>query len=61
MIDPIEAEIVSGAVNALRRRAARQAKIAKDGRPSEAAVAARIAATLADLAVEFDREAVGCA
>jgi hypothetical protein len=57
MIDQTEADILAGAILALRRRAARQAEIASSGRPSEAALALRIAATLADLASEFEREA----
>jgi hypothetical protein len=57
MIDQTETDILAGAVTALRRRAAREREIAASGRPSEAATAARIAAVLADLANEFEREA----
>jgi hypothetical protein len=62
--DPFEDAICAGAVRALRRRAARQAKIAKDGtsigernvviRQGESAIAARLATTLAALADELE-------
>jgi pantothenate synthetase len=62
--DEIETAIFAGAVRALRRRAARQAKIAKDGaaigernvviRQGESAIAARLATTLTALADELE-------
>jgi hypothetical protein len=62
----IEAEIYGGAVAALRKRAARQAAIAQSGavvteagviiRTGAAAIADRIAETLASLADELERD-----
>jgi hypothetical protein len=48
MIDALEAEMMRGAVTALRRRADRQRKIAEvhGDRAGEAAIAGRIAETL---------------
>jgi predicted NBD/HSP70 family sugar kinase len=50
----------AGAVTALRRGAARQRKIAEvhGDRAGDAAVAGRIAETLAELADEFERDLV---
>ena len=54
--DPIESAFLAGAVAALRRRAARQARIAADGRQGgESAVALRIAQALNELADELER------
>jgi hypothetical protein len=54
MIDPLEADILAGAVAALRRRADRQAEIAATAdRGGTAATAARIAVMWADLASEL--------
>ena len=54
--DPIESAFRAGAVSALRRRAARQARIAADGRQGgESAVALRIAQALNELADELER------
>jgi hypothetical protein len=68
-IDPEEAEMLRGAAVALRRRADRQEKLAKDGtahsangspiRTGEAAIAVRVAATLSQLAAEFEENAHG--
>jgi|HubBroStandDraft_2_1064218.scaffolds.fasta_scaffold432080_1 hypothetical protein len=65
MIDALEADILQGAITALRRRAARQRKIAADWtvtgengvvvKAGEAAIALRIAAALDELAAEFER------
>jgi hypothetical protein len=54
--DPIESAVMAGAVTALRRRAARQARLAADGRQGgESAVALRVAEALNELADEFER------
>jgi hypothetical protein len=63
-LDHLEADMRLGAAAALRKRAARQAKLAKDGtstgergaiiRTGEAAIADLLAATLARLAAEFE-------
>jgi hypothetical protein len=54
--DPIESAFRAGAIAALRRRAARQARIAADGRQGgESAVALRIAQALNELADELER------
>jgi hypothetical protein len=54
--DPVEAAFLAGAVTALRRRAARQARIAADGRQGgESAVAFRVAQALNELADEIER------
>jgi L-alanine-DL-glutamate epimerase-like enolase superfamily enzyme len=54
--DPIESAFLAGAIAALRRRAARQARIAVDGRQGgESAVALRIAQALKELADELER------
>jgi hypothetical protein len=62
-IDPIEAALKAGAASALRARADRQEKLAKDGTESgspiltgEGAIAARVAITLHELANEFELE-----
>jgi hypothetical protein len=65
MVDAVEEAIVAGAIAALRRRAERQAAIAKGWtaygernaviRQGEAAIAARLAAVLASLADELER------
>jgi hypothetical protein len=65
-LDPLAADMFSGAAAALRRRADRQAKIAKAGttrgdrgvsvRTGEAAIAARLAAVFSKLAHEFESE-----
>jgi hypothetical protein len=53
--DPIECAVMAGAVTALRRRAARQARIAADGRQGgESAVALRVARALNELADELE-------
>jgi hypothetical protein len=59
MIDQTEAAVISGAVVALRRRAARQRDIAakRGDRSGEAAVALRIAEALEAVAAEFGLEA----
>ena len=64
--DPIEEAVVAGAVAALRRRAARQAKIAESWtargargaivRSGEAAIALRIADALDQAAAELEAE-----
>jgi hypothetical protein len=62
VIDPLEADMVAGAIAALRRRAARQREVAERHGPGsgEAAIALRIADTLLQLADEFDaRQVVG--
>jgi hypothetical protein len=66
-MDDLETAIRAGAVAALRRRAARQAKLAAEGttvgdrgaliRTGEAAISLRISATLGDLAAELEAEA----
>jgi hypothetical protein len=63
--DPIESAFLAGAITAVRRRAARQARIAADGttngsrnaviRQGETAVALRVAQVLNDLADELDQ------
>jgi hypothetical protein len=63
--DPLESAFLAGAITALRRRAARQARIAADGtmdgprnaiiRQGESAVALRIAQALNELADELER------
>jgi hypothetical protein len=63
--DPIESTFLAGAITALRRRAARQARIAADGttngsrnaviRQGESAVALRVAHALNELADELER------
>jgi hypothetical protein len=65
-LGPLELEMLTGAAQALRRRADRQAKIAADGTAlgergssimtGEAAIAVRIASVLSDLAAEFEAE-----
>jgi hypothetical protein len=59
----LEAAMLSGAVTALRRRAERQREIAAaHGEGSgEAAIADRIAEVLAQLADEFERDALALA
>ena len=53
--DPVESAFLAGAVAALRRRAARQARIAADGRQGgESAVAIRVAQALTELADELE-------
>ena len=53
--DAIECAVRAGAVTALRRRAARQARIAADGRQGgESAVALRVAKALNELADELE-------
>jgi hypothetical protein len=54
----IEADILTGAIAALRRRAARQREIAASWGPGagEASVALRIAKALEDAAADFERE-----
>jgi hypothetical protein len=64
--DPMEAGLLRGAAAALRRRADRQAKRAKDGativengsfiRTGEAAIAVRVSLTLSELAAELEGE-----
>ena len=64
--DPIESAFLAGAVTALRRRAARQARIAEDGttsgernaviRQGESAVALRLALALNELADELEQD-----
>jgi hypothetical protein len=59
-----ESDVVAGAIAALRRRAARQRQIARDGtalgergvvvRKGEAAIAERLAGVLSQLADEFE-------
>jgi hypothetical protein len=66
VLDPWEADLLRGAVAALRRRAALQAKRAQDGtvraddgssiRTGEAAIADRVSLTPAALANEFELE-----
>jgi hypothetical protein len=66
VLDPDEVEMMRWAVVALRRRADRQEKLAKDGtaysedgspiRTGEAAIAVRVSMTLAELASEFELE-----
>jgi hypothetical protein len=61
----LETELIAGAVSALRKRAARQAAIARAGvavtaagiviRTGESAVAARLAEALTTVADEIDR------
>jgi hypothetical protein len=61
--DPIESAFLAGAAAALRRRAARQAKIAKEGttigergvvfRTGEGVLADRLSLVLLELAAEF--------
>jgi hypothetical protein len=63
--DHIESAFLAGAVTALRRRAARQARIAADGttrgsrnaviRQGESAVALRVAQALNELAAEIEQ------
>lgn len=65
--DPIESSVRAGAVAALRRRAARQVKIAADGttngergaiiRSGEAVLAVDLAVIFSQLADEIEREA----
>jgi hypothetical protein len=57
MIDPLEAEMMRGAVAALRRRAERQRQVAAvhGDRSGEAAIAGRLAEVLSGLADEFAR------
>jgi hypothetical protein len=64
--DSLQVAMLLGASRALRKRAARQARIAKDGqtheagvtsRTGEAIIAARIASVLLRLAVEIEAEA----
>jgi hypothetical protein len=67
MIDPTEVDIIAGAIAALRKRAARQIQLAKDGTTSaedgspiltgEAAIALRVAKSLFELIDELEREA----
>jgi hypothetical protein len=67
MTDALEADMLSGAIAALRRRAARQREVAArwtvhgDGgvvvKAGEGAIAERIAAALDQAADEFEREA----
>jgi hypothetical protein len=67
--DPLEAHMMRGAALALRRRADRQAKIARAGtthgnrgvsvRTGEAATADRLSAALSALAAEFEGSANG--
>jgi hypothetical protein len=63
--DPIKFAFLAGAITALRRRAARQARIAADGttngsrnaviRQGESAIALRVAQTLNELADELEQ------
>jgi hypothetical protein len=63
--DPVESGFLAGAITALRRRAARQVRIAADGttnglrnaviRQGESAVALRVAQALNELADELER------
>jgi hypothetical protein len=63
--DPIESGFLAGAITALRRRAARQARISADGttngsrnavtRQGESAVALRVAQALNELADELEQ------
>jgi hypothetical protein len=65
-LDPLAADMLSGAAAALRKRAQRQAKIAADGttigergaviRKGESAIAARLADAFSQLAHEFESE-----
>jgi hypothetical protein len=67
--DPLETDMMRGAALALRRRADRQAKIARDGtthgdrgvsvRTGEAAIANRLSAVLSARAAEFEGPANG--
>jgi hypothetical protein len=61
--DQLDAAMLSGAVTALRRRADRQRKIARDGtdRGGEAAIAGRLAEALSQLADEFEEKALALA
>jgi hypothetical protein len=66
-VDPLQAAMLRGAAQALRRRAERQAKIAKRGmiigergvvfRSGEGVLAERLAPLLAELATEFETDA----
>lgn len=63
MIDQLEADILAGAVAALRKRAARQREVAERHGPGsgEASIALRIAVTLDELAAEFEGGALALA
>jgi hypothetical protein len=58
VVDQLEADILNGAVAALRKRAARQREVAERHGPGsgEAAIALRIASELEALALEFELE-----